>query len=93
MNKDKYKSYNRIHKCSHPSEIEKEKIEKETNAFKKLNKRSKNLSRKLIRDFESIDDEYLDEYDSVSKEAIQQKRTAKGHKERLKELEKRDDFV
>lgn len=92
MSENRYKSYNRIHKYSNPSDVEKEKIAKETQNFKKLNKKGKNLSKQITRNYSSIDDDMLDEYDASLKEAEQQKRTAKGHKKRLNTLKKRDDF-
>lgn len=92
MSKDQYKSYNRIHKYSNPSDVEKGKISKETNNFKKLSKKSKNLSQQIMKNYHEIDDDMIDEYDATLKGANQQKKTAKGHKKRLKVLEKRDDF-
>ena len=92
MSEKKYKSYNRIHNYANPSDVEKGKIAKETQNFKKLNKKGKNLSKQITRNYSSIDDEMLDEYDASLREAEQQKRTAKGHKKRLNALKKMDDF-
>ncbi|MBI9014671.1 MAG: hypothetical protein JEZ08_20710 [Clostridiales bacterium] len=93
MSNDKYRSYNRIHNYANPSDVEKGKITKETNNYKKLNKKNKNLSKKIIREYEVLDDDILDQYDAIYVDANQQRKTAKGHKKRLKSLQKRDDFL
>lgn len=92
MSEKKYKSYNRIHKYSNPSDIEKSKIKKETEKFKKFNKKIEKLSNKIINNYTDLDDSIFDMYEDFINEADQEKRNAKGHKKRLKELEKRKDF-
>ncbi|WP_105615074.1 hypothetical protein [Vallitalea okinawensis] len=92
MSEEKYKSYNRIHKYSNPSDIEKSKIKKETARYNKFNKKIKKLSNQIIYNYEESDESLFETYQEYINAAEQEKRTAKGHKKRLKELKKRDDF-
>lgn len=61
-------------------------------AYEKLDRKTKQISNQILRNYSTTDDDLYDNYDNLVNEAEQQKRTAKGHKERLKTLEKRDDF-
>ncbi|QVK17032.1 hypothetical protein KHQ81_09040 [Mycoplasmatota bacterium] len=92
MSGKKYKSYNRIHKYSNPSDIEKGKIKKETESYKKYNNKIKKLGKRIVKNYEDLDDSILEMYEEYINEAEQEKRNAKGHKKRLKELEKRKDL-
>ncbi|WP_066498302.1 hypothetical protein [Abyssisolibacter fermentans] len=56
MADEKYKSYNRIHNYKNPSDIEKSKIKKETEQYKKYNKKIKKLSNQIVNNYEDIDD-------------------------------------
>lgn len=92
MSQDKYKSYDRIHKYKNPSDIEKSKIKTETERYKKNTKQIKKIGRQIINNYENMDESMLEMYDAYINEAEQDRKTAKGHKKRLKALNKRKDF-
>lgn len=89
----KYKSYKRIHKYSHASDIEKGKISRETLNYERYQRKAKQMIKRLVTEFDDNDIDTIiqesDEYESASQKEI---RNAKGHKERLKGLQKHEDF-
>jgi len=90
---NKYKSYNRIHKYSNPSDVEKGKIKRETTNFIKSDKKCKELSKKLLNEYSDCQDELLDQYEEFKLISVKEMKNAKGHKNRLKELSKNKDFI
>ncbi|MFZ5354845.1 MAG: hypothetical protein ACOZCL_19260 [Bacillota bacterium] len=93
MSKNKYESYKRIHNYENPSEIEKGKIKKEITNYTKYATKSKEVSKKILKDFSACDDEILDKYDEFNQTAEKEIRNAKVHKTRLKVLSKKEDFI
>jgi hypothetical protein len=88
-----YTSYKRIHKYAYASDIEKGKITRETFKYEKYQKKVdqmvKKLTPELVNDaIEDIAEETL-MYEYASQ---QQMKSAKGHKSRLKILQKHEDF-
>ncbi|ETT55665.1 hypothetical protein C162_02802 [Paenibacillus sp. FSL R7-269] len=98
MSDHKLKSYLRIHKYSQPSDIEKGKIKKEINNYLKYTKKSNQLTKKMIRNLnyyntEDENDEFIDE--SITEAnliAESENGNAKTHKNRLKQLNKYEEF-
>lgn len=89
----KYKSYKRIHKYSHASDMEKEKISRETSNYERCQRKAKQTLKRLLTETDENDIEEVtqesDEYEYASQKEM---RNAKGHKERLKRLQKYEDF-
>ncbi len=90
---NKYKSYERIHKYTNPSDVEKGKIKRETTHFIKSDKKGKEISKKLLNEYSNSLDELLDKYEECTLIAEKELKNAKVHKKRLKELSKNKDFI
>ncbi|WP_405108630.1 hypothetical protein MHH28_29685 [Paenibacillus sp. FSL K6-1217] len=99
MSDHKLKSYLRVHKYSQPSDIEKGKIKKEINNYLKYTKKSKQLTKNMIRNLnynnnaEDVNDELIDEsIIEANLIAESENGNAKTHKNRLKQLNKYEEF-
>ena len=92
MKKKKYASYDRVHKYQYPSDVERGKIKKETTNYIKFNKKSKEISKKLANNIEHNIDDLLEDYEDILLAAKKEKKNAKVHKNRLKELSKKQEF-
>lgn len=91
-----FESYKRIHNYSIPSEIEEGKIKKEKNNHIKYSKKSKKLSKDMLRNIKSsvdFDDLHYEDIEAVNLKATKEKGNAKAHNKRLKKLNKHDEFV
>ncbi len=88
---NKYGSYRRIHKSEHPSDLETAKIRRETGRSLRGHQAAARFSREIIADPD--DDAAIDAYEAHLASADRDRRNAKGHKRRLKELRKDREFV
>lgn len=79
------KAYKRIHKFSHPSDVEKGKIGRETSLYIKLKGKSDTICRQLAGR-PDVPDDLLDQLGELDTAAGKVRKNAKGHKERLKRL-------
>lgn len=89
----KYKSYKRIHKYSHANDIEEGKISRETYNYERYQKKVKQIIKRLGTEIDENDTEEITEESQAYEYASQKEiRNAKGHKNRLKALQKHEDF-
>jgi len=89
----KYKSYKRIHKYSHASDIEKGKISRETSNYERYQRKAKQIIKRLGTEIDENDIEEITEESQAYEYASQKEiRNSKGHKNRLKTLQKHEDF-
>ena len=96
MSDKELKSYKRVHKSTNPAEVEKGKIEKETIHQRKYAKRSKDLTRDVLRNIQQDSDlgeELFEEIEVENYKYIKEKGNATTHKKRLKKLNKYDEFL
>jgi hypothetical protein len=93
MKEYNYKSYKRIHKYSHESDVEKEKISRETSNYVRYQKKADQMIRRLVNEIDEDDMEEITEesegYEYASQKEI---RNAKVHKNRLKSFQKHGDI-
>jgi len=99
MSRDRYQSYHRIHRDTAPSDLERGKISRETSRSARRSRKAQVLGRQLTRaagrgtTIEDFEDDLLAEYADHLSVAQRDSRNAKGHKTRLKALERDKDFV
>ena len=87
---NKYESYRRIHKSEHPFRPGPAIIRRET-PLTRGHQAAARFSREIIADPD--DDAAIDAYEAHLASADRDRRNAKGHKRRLKELRKDREFV
>jgi hypothetical protein len=88
MTRDRYRSYYRIHRHPDALEGERGKIRRETSSYLEHTKGAERAFKQLITQDESV--ELEDALAEVAHKADRQRKSAKGHKERLKALESRE---
>ena len=84
------KSYKRNHQGENFEDVEKEKISKEKQQVKRLEKKAKALLNKALA---TSDDDLIDEIESISHQSKKVAGNLNTHKTRLSELQKNDDFT
>lgn len=95
MSDKEFKSYQRGHKFSNPSEREKGKIKKEKIKYAKHRKRSRDLTKKMLKEIKhygDYDEEISEEIEKENFQSRKEKGNLATHKNRFKKLEKYDDF-
>jgi hypothetical protein len=86
-----FETYKRNHKGTDFVDAEKAKIHKEKNQTLALEKKANNLVKKAL--LQANDECIMDEVEAVHHEAMKVSGNRKSHKNRLKELQKNDDFI
>jgi len=90
-----FKSYKRVHKYSNASEVEKGKIKKKKNNWAKFNKKTKNLTRDMLKNIKDLTDYEGSLEEDIEEEnfkAKKEKGNLNTHKSRLKKLDKYEGF-
>jgi hypothetical protein len=92
MTKRQYARYKKTHRYTHPVDVEKGKVKRETSNYTKYRRKSDDKMKRLLRDvakgdsYELLDHEadFFDEYDFKATKEIG---NAREHKKRIKGLE------
>ncbi|MFZ5822856.1 MAG: hypothetical protein ACOY94_00725 [Bacillota bacterium] len=85
MPKDSLRTYKRIHKFEHATDVERGKIRREISAYRAGSRASERLVERLMQDPD--DEALLEQVGASERRASKEHRNARVHKRRLKALE------